>query len=118
MIRQAVRSVVLVALAFLILALGTPTWAFGGDSPVRLFNSFGSSFGSRGGATFHFRFGHLHFFPHHRHRGFFVLGFQKVWVPGQWVWIQDHWEWAPGQWGQIPKGVGVWVPGRWIVLDP
>lgn len=114
MTRKAIRRMGFVGLALLILGLGTPAWTVGGGSHVRLFNSFGS----RGGATFHFRFGHPHFFPHHPHRGFLVLGFQKVWVPGQWVWVDDHWEWAPGQWVEIPKGVGIWVPGRWLVIDP
>lgn len=114
MSQKVIGKVGLVALTLLTLALGTPIWAVGGGSHF----SFGSSFGSRGGATFHFGFSHPHFFPHPRHRGFLVLGFQKVWVPGQWVWVDDHWAWVPGQWVEIPKGVGVWVPGPWIVIDP
>ncbi len=114
MIRQAIRSVGLVALALLTLALGMPAWAVGGGSHVRFFHSFGP----HGRATFHLGFGHPHVFRHHYHRGFFVLGFARVWVPGQWVWMGNHWQWTPGQWVKLPKGVGVWVPGPWLVLDP
>lgn len=81
MIRKTLR-VTLVVLALLTLALGMPAWTFGGDSPVRLFNSFGPSFGSRGGATFLFGFGHPHVFPHRHHQGFLVLGL----TAGQFAW--------------------------------
>lgn len=114
MTRKVIRQGGFVALVLLTLVLGTPAWVFAGGIHVH----FVHRFGLHGGATFPFGFSHPSFFPHPRHRGFLVLGFQKVWVPGQWVWMGDHWEWMPGQWVQIPKGVGVWVPGRWLVLDP
>lgn len=74
MTRKTIRSVVLVALALLTLALGMPTWAFGGGSHFR----FGFSFGPQSGAIWQFGFGHPPVFPHPLYRGFLVLGFPKV----------------------------------------
>lgn len=94
MIRQAIRSVVLVVLALLTLA--TPTWTFSGESHVRFGSQhgiivFGFGHSVHPHPFHHHKFVHCyHFFPPHHHRGFLVLGFQKVWVPGPWIVLDPY----------------------------